>query len=132
MKSCLIVDDLDLVRRVVSQMAVKLGFEVSEAESADEALAVCERAMPDLIVLDWKMPGLSAHEFVLALRAKRRGAHPHVIYMTTGTDAADITRMLASGANDFLLKPFARADFEERLSARGVLPSLTTLARAAH
>lgn len=121
MKSCLIVDDLELVRRVLSTISQKLGFSVREADSADAALLACRQVMPDLILLDWEMAGLPAHEFILALRSRRRGGHPIVIYCTTNSDAPTIARMMASGANDFLLKPFELEDLAERLRVHGLI-----------
>lgn len=117
MPTCLIVDDIELVRRVLRQVLTTLGFEVREAESADAALELCDDAMPDLVLLDSIMPGLSAHEFVLAVRARRHGALPCIIYCTTNADVVPIARMMASGCNDFLLKPFDQRDLVERLHA---------------
>lgn len=120
MPTCLIVDDIELVRRVLHHILTALGFEVREAESADAALDLCDDAMPDLVLLDSLMPGLSAHEFVLALRARRHGGFPCIIYCTTNADVVAIARMMASGCNDFLLKPFDRRDLVERLHAHNL------------
>ncbi|HRK17782.1 MAG TPA: response regulator [Hyphomicrobiaceae bacterium] len=120
MPTCLIVDDIELIRRVLRHMLTSLGFEVREADSADAALELCDHAMPDLVLLDWQMPGLSAHEFVLALRARRHGSFPRIIYCTTNADVVAIARMMASGCNDFLLKPFDRRDLVGRLEAHNL------------
>jgi two-component system chemotaxis response regulator CheY len=114
MKRCLVVDDSDVIRRVARRILESLGFQIEEAENAQEALKHCGEAMPDSILLDWHMPGMGAMELLRAVRRASEGNKPYIVYCTTENDRHDISRALAAGADDFLIKPFER----ESLSAK--------------
>lgn len=115
MKRCLVVDDASVIRKVSRVFLEDYGYEVTEAESAQEALEACKSRAPDLIMLDWHMPGLSAMEFLTALRVSLSGKRPIIVYCTTENDPADISRAFAAGADDYLLKPFDRDTFMTKL-----------------
>jgi len=116
MKTCLVVDDSDIIRKVAGALFSSQLLTVSEAEGAEPALDLCKRQMPDLILLDWHMPGMTALEFIAALRALPAGEYPFVLYCTTENDSIDITRAITVGANDYLLKPFNREMIEKKLA----------------
>ncbi|MFP4386871.1 MAG: response regulator, partial [Alphaproteobacteria bacterium] len=59
MRTCLIVDDSRVVRKVAGRIARDLGFSCLEAEDGQQAYEACEEAMPDVIILDWNMPIMS-------------------------------------------------------------------------
>jgi len=119
MRHCLIVDDSDIIRRVAKKVLEDMHMTSTEAESADEALASCKRAMPDLIMLDWHMPGLPPHDFLGLLRHEPHGDHPVVIYCTTENDPGDIAKARNNGANEILMKPFDRESLETKLRHAG-------------
>ena len=64
--------------------------------------------MPDAIILDYHMPGMGTVEFLSSLRGLANGKKPFVVYCTTENDTADITRSIAAGADDYVIKPFDR------------------------
>ena len=64
MKSCLIVDDSKVIRKVARHILETLEFEVDEAGDGQEALSRCEAKMPDVVLLDWNMPVMSGMEFL--------------------------------------------------------------------
>ena len=64
--------------------------------------------MPDAIILDYHMPGMGTVEFLSSLRGLANGKKPFVVYCTTENDTADITRTIAAGADDYVIKPFDR------------------------
>ena len=68
MKSCLVVDDSKVIRKVARHILETLNFAVAEAEDGRQALTHCESSMPDVILLDWNMPVMSGMEFLRALR----------------------------------------------------------------
>jgi two-component system, chemotaxis family, chemotaxis protein CheY len=109
MKRCLVVDDSDVIRRVARRILESLGFQIEEAENGQEALKRCGEAMPDSILLDWHMPGMGVMELLRALRRGPDGHKAHIVYCTTENDRHDISRALAAGADDYLIKPFERA-----------------------
>ena len=77
MKTCLVIDDSEVVRKVACRIFENLQFEASEAESGQEALASCGKAMPDAILLDSHIPSMGTVEVpVLAAGARQRQASP--------------------------------------------------------
>lgn len=116
MNRCLIVDDSHVIRKVARAILEALRFEVAEAESGEEALKHCEARMPDLVILDWHMPGMSAIEFLAGLRTRVSGPRPRVLYLTTELDIGDISRAITAGADGYLMKPFNRQMVEAKLT----------------
>lgn len=115
MQCCLIVDDAELVRKVAAQFIERAGFMVVEAEDGEQALKVCATRMPDLILLDWQLPVLGAHEFLAKLREISPAGLPQILYMMTELDIEDLTRAHAAGITDFILKPFHRETLMAKL-----------------
>jgi len=68
MKSCLIVDDSAVIRKVARRILEGLSFRIGEAEDGEKALAACKNEMPDAILLDWNMPVMDGYEFLNQLR----------------------------------------------------------------
>jgi two-component system chemotaxis response regulator CheY len=120
MKTCLVVDDSPVVRKVAMRILENLKVIPSEAENGQQALDLCQKVMPDIIVLDYHMPGMGTVEFLSTLRAMTDGRKPVVIYCTTENDTADISRTIAAGADDFLIKPFDRESVRAKLVSSGV------------
>ena len=116
MRRCLIIDDSPLIRKVAHLVLEQMRFTVDEAESGVDALAACKKAMPDFILLDWHLPGMSAYEFLSQLKRIVSGSKPYVIYSTTENDPLDISKAVQAGCEDVMLKPFTRADLEAKLN----------------
>src|SRR5690606_36803007 len=108
MKSCLIVDDSSVVRKVARRILEDMDFIVDEAEDGQEAFDKCRQEMPDYILLDWQMPIMNGIEFLKLLRAYVGGNTPHVIYCLTESDIGQLALAKKAGANAFLMKPFDR------------------------
>jgi len=107
MKTCLLVDDSRVVRKVSRKIMEPLGFEVAEAEDGQVALDYCtSQAMPDVILLDWNMPVMNGLEFLRALRQANGGDGPVVIFCTTENDLQHIQQAMEAGANEYIMKPF--------------------------
>jgi two-component system chemotaxis response regulator CheY len=121
MKTCLVVDDSSVVRKVARRILENLKVVISEAESGQQALEHCQQAMPDAIVLDYHMPGMGTVEFLSTLRGLASGKKPFVIYCTTENDSADISRTIAAGADDYVIKPFDREALRTKLVAGGLV-----------
>lgn len=109
MRSCLIVDDLSVVRKVARRLLEDLDYIVDEAEDGQEAIDKCRQEMPDAILLDWNMPIMSGLEFLKLLRAYVGGEKPRVIYCTVENDVGAIALALKAGADDYMMKPFDRS-----------------------
>lgn len=121
MKSCLVVDDSHVVRKVVVRIARDMGFDCMEAEDGDEAYALCQQSMPDAIVLDWNMPTMGGLEFLEKLRAMENGDRPKVICCTTENDLGHIRRALGAGANEYIMKPFDSAIVQAKFLQIGLI-----------
>jgi two-component system response regulator MprA len=111
----LIVEDDAAVRRMLERSLGAEGFEIAGAADGGTALALAERTAPDLVVLDVSMPGLSGFEVCRRLRAK--GLTGGVLMLTARDSIADRVRGLESGADDYVVKPFAIAEVVARLRA---------------
>ncbi|KKC40904.1 chemotaxis protein CheY [Devosia epidermidihirudinis] len=114
MKTCLIVDDSTVVRKVARRILEDMDFSVDEAEDGQEAIDKCRQAMPDAILLDWQMPIMSGLEFLKQLRAYIGGEAPYVVYCTVENDIGAIAMALRAGASDYMMKPFDRAILEAK------------------
>lgn len=116
MQRCLIIDDSPLIRKVAHLVLEHLRFTVDEAGNGQEALAACSAAMPDFILLDWHLPGMSAFEFLAQLKGLTATKKPYVIYCTTENDPLDISKAVQLGCEDVIMKPFTRADIETKFA----------------
>jgi two-component system chemotaxis response regulator CheY len=104
-----------MIRRVSRRILEELRYEVAEAENGREALAWCQAAMPELILLDWNMPVMSGIEFVAELRKMTGGMGPKVVFCTTNSDAPAIASALRGGADGYVLKPFTAESLQAQL-----------------
>lgn len=116
MKSCLIVDDSSVVRKVARRILEDLDYIVEEAEDGQDAFDKCRQEMPDAILLDWSMPILSGLEFLKLLRGYVGGDKPHVVYCTVENDIGAIAMALRAGASDYMMKPFDRTILENKFT----------------
>jgi len=101
----LVVDD---ILPNVKLLAAKLTgeyYDVLTATSGEEALEICEKELPDLILLDIMMPGMDGFEVCERVKADPKTAHIPIVMVTALTDATDRVRGLEAGADDFLSKP---------------------------
>lgn|SRR5512139_4019172 len=119
MKTCLIVDDSRVIRKVSRHMVESLGLTVDEAANGQEALALCDQAMPDVILLDWNMPIMSGIEFITHLRQRPGGDQPKVVFCTTENDVAHIREAIQAGADEYVMKPFDHETLQIKLQLVG-------------
>jgi two-component system chemotaxis response regulator CheY len=106
MKYCLIVDDSRVVRKVARRIIEELGFEIEEAPDGKNALDLCKKRLPDVVLLDWNMPVMNGLEFLMELRQAPDGNKPVVIFCTTENDIAHIQAAIGAGADEYIMKPF--------------------------
>ena len=120
MRSCLIVDDSKVIRKVARHILETLDFAVDEAEDGRQALDRVEASLPDVILLDWNMPVMSGMEFLRALRQNEYVVQPKVVFCTTENDIAHIRAAIAAGADEYVMKPFDRDTLHSKLQIVGV------------
>ncbi len=121
MKTCLIVDDSSIIRKIARRMLESLEFRIVEAENGEQAFAMCQRELPEAILLDWNMPKMDGYEFLHALRRLPGGDRPKVVFCTTENDVPHIARALQAGANEYIMKPFDKDIVEEKFQEIGLL-----------
>jgi two-component system chemotaxis response regulator CheY len=119
MKSCLIVDDSKVIRKVARHILETLNFSVEEAEDGREALVRCDEKLPDVVLLDWNMPVMGGMEFLRTLRQRDLAVQPKVVFCTTENDAAHIRAAIDAGADEYVMKPFDRETLESKLQIVG-------------
>jgi two-component system, chemotaxis family, chemotaxis protein CheY len=117
MKSCLIVDDSRVQRSFTRAIVENLAFSCREAPDGETALTACAFAMPDALVLDWNLRGMSGVECLKAVRALPHGDRPKILLCSINNDIEQIMLALEEGADEYLMKPFdqdiVRSKFEQ-------------------
>ena len=121
MKTCLVVDDSRVVRKVARRIVEDLGFTAIEAEDGNVALDECRKVMPECVLLDWNMPNMTGIEFIIALRKEPNGNKPKVVFCTTENDMDFIQKALAEGANEYIMKPFDSDIVETKFKQVGLI-----------
>lgn len=119
MKTCLIVDDSRVIRKVSRHILETLGFAVEEAENGQEGLDRCIASMPDVVLLDWNMPVMTGIEFITHLRQHPGGDKPKVVFCTTENDVAHIREAIGAGADEYVMKPFDHETLQIKLQLVG-------------
>jgi two-component system chemotaxis response regulator CheY len=121
MKTCLVVDDSSVIRKVARRILEGLDFQIVEAENGEEAIESCKRQLPDAILLDWNMPKMDGYDFLRVLRRLPGGDGPKVVFCTTENDVAHIARALHAGANEYIMKPFDKDIVEAKFQEVGLI-----------
>lgn len=110
----LVVDDEDWICELVGRYLEQAGFDVATASDGSKALMQFARRRPDLVILDWMLPGLDGLE--VAAQIRKRSDVP-IIMLTARTDEADRIKGLEFGADDYVVKPFSARELEARVRA---------------
>jgi len=119
----MVIDDSRAMRTILGRMLKEIGFETVEAANGRLAIdSLAGQAAPDLAVVDWNMPEMNGYEFVLAVRANRALDSMRLMMVTTEADIEHVTKALAAGANEYLMKPFTKDAIAEKLALLGMAP----------
>ena len=124
MKTCLVVDDSGVVRKVARRIVETLNFNVIEAEDGAKALEACKLAMPEAVLLDWNMPVMDGLEFLVNLRAMPGGDAPKVVFCTTENGMDHIARALEAGADEYIMKPFDKDIVTDKFREVGLVEAV--------
>ncbi len=119
----LVVDDSRAMRMILSRELAALGFDVTQAASGTEALKLLEPPLscPNLVLVDWNMPGITGLEFVQAVRTMPEALSTALLMVTTETGMGQMVRAMEAGANEYLMKPFTREMIADKLRILGLL-----------
>jgi two-component system chemotaxis response regulator CheY len=121
MRTCLVVDDSRIIRKVARRILEDLGFAVIEAGDGAEAIACCRADMPDAVLLDWAMPVMDGIEFLKALRAEPGGDKPTVLFCSVENEPRRIAEALDAGADEYVMKPFDGDILQSKLAEAGLV-----------
>jgi two-component system, chemotaxis family, chemotaxis protein CheY len=105
-RTCLVVDDSRVVRKVARRILEGKGFTVVEAADGQIALDTCRASLPDCVLLDWNMPVMNGLAFLKALRQEFGPENPTVVFCTTENEMSFIEQAIESGAQEYIMKPF--------------------------
>ena len=117
LRPVLIVDDSRAQRKILQMQLTRWGYDITEAASGDEALALCLAQDFDIVLSDWMMPGMSGLEFCKAFRDLPREGYGYFILLTSKSEKTEIADGLENGADDFLTKPVSADELRARLRA---------------
>ena len=113
----LVVDDSRAVRMILRGMLREAGYETIEAGHGGEALAIlADRPEATLALVDWNMPIMDGLAFVRAVRARAEFHALRILMVTTETEPAQVAAALTAGADEYLMKPFAKEALFAKLS----------------
>jgi CheY-like chemotaxis protein len=116
----LVVDDERFMRNVIHALLVAMGADkIYEAANGTLGLDLMSTLAPDLVILDWEMPGVDGPAFMRTVRSPGKFPHPDVpIIMLTGHgERSRVAEALQLGINEFLVKPVSRTSLEDRITA---------------
>jgi two-component system phosphate regulon response regulator PhoB len=113
----LVVDDERAIRDMVCMALAQELFQWAEASDAHKAEALIKQKLPQLILLDWMMPGISGIDFARKLRRTPETSQIPIIMLTAKTEEDNVIRGLESGADDYLTKPFSPRELIARIKS---------------
>ncbi|HKX93424.1 MAG TPA: phosphate regulon transcriptional regulator PhoB [Methylibium sp.] len=117
MSRVLVVEDESAIAELISLNLRHAGYEVTIAGSADAAQFEVDRVLPDLVILDWMLPGQSGLSLAKRWRGDARTKELPVIMLTARADEGDKVAGLDAGADDYLTKPFSTHELMARIRA---------------
>ena len=117
MTSVLVVDDDPDVCDLVTYKLEQSGFDVRRASDGDAALREVAKKVPDLVLLDVMMPGVSGLEVLVRWRSNEATAGMPVIMLTAKAQENDVERGFELGADDYVIKPFSPRELVRRVTA---------------
>ncbi len=112
-KTILVVDDKEESRRFVAELLSLVGFVTLEAANGEEALALLEAQEPDLVLMDMRMPVMDGYKATRRLKATDAGRNTPVIAVSASALTEERDQILATGADEFICKPFRESELFE-------------------
>jgi len=113
----LVVEDEPAIQTLIAINLRRAGHEVATALDAESAQRMVKEALPDLILLDWMLPGVSGLELARRLRAEPRTRQVPIIMLTARGEERDKVQGLETGADDYITKPFSPRELLARIQA---------------
>jgi two-component system chemotaxis response regulator CheY len=112
----LIVDDSRAMRTIIGMILKGIGFEILEASNGKEGIErLSARDLPSIALVDWNMPEMNGLEFVKAVRSRGEFDPMRIMMVTTETEMNRMAEAIASGANEYVMKPFTKDAILQKL-----------------
>ena len=113
----LLVEDEPAIQELIAFNLEQAGHHVLRADTAEQGLSLVKNALPDLVLLDWMLPGVSGIDFTRRLRSDERTKTVPIIMLTARSEEPDKIAGLESGADDYTTKPFSPRELVARIKA---------------
>ena len=113
----LVVEDEPAIQELIAYNLKQAGHQPLRADNAEQAMNLVQNALPDLVLLDWMLPGQSGIDFARRLRSDRRTRTVPIIMLTARSDEQDKLTGLDTGADDYITKPFSPRELNARIKA---------------
>jgi two-component system phosphate regulon response regulator PhoB len=117
MQSVLIVEDEPAIRELISLYLTQAGFHPMQAVTAEDARFILRTEKPDLIIIDWMLPGMSGFDLARFLRRDQETKNIPIIMLTAKHEEEDKIKGLEAGADDYITKPFSPRELMARIKA---------------
>lgn len=111
----LLVEDEPAQREILRYNLSSEGYEVTVAENGDDALLLADEVKPDLVLLDWMLPGVSGIEVLRRLKNRRQSTEMPIIMLSARSEEMDRVRGLETGADDYMVKPYSVSELMARI-----------------
>ena len=113
----LVVEDEPAIQELIAYNLKQAGHQPLRADNAEQAMNLVQNALPDLVLLDWMLPGQSGIDFARRLRSDKRTRTVPIIMLTARSDEQDKLTGLDTGADDYITKPFSPRELNARIKA---------------
>ena len=113
----LVVEDEPAIQELIAYNLKQAGHQTLRADNAEQALRIMANALPDLILLDWMLPGISGIDLAKKLRGEKRTKLVPIIMLTARSEEQDKLHGLETGADDYITKPFSPRELNARIKA---------------
>jgi two-component system phosphate regulon response regulator PhoB len=113
----LVVEDEPAIQELISYNLQQAGHQAMRAASAEDALNIMRHALPDLVLVDWMLPGLSGIELAKRIKSDKRTKTVPIIMLTARAAEEDKLTGLETGADDYITKPFSPRELNARVKA---------------
>ncbi len=117
MHSVLLVEDDPEIREMTRFSLTRSGFDVWEAESAEDALSKLDGVLPSIVIIDWMLPAMSGVELAQRLRRDEHTASLPLLMLTARGEEADKLKGFDAGIDDYVVKPFSPKELSARVRA---------------
>jgi two-component system chemotaxis response regulator CheY len=117
----LVIDDSRVMRTILTRFLISMDFSVMQASDGAEALHILEDgARPDVALVDWNMPVMDGLTFIKRCRANPEYQDLILMMVTTESEKSQISRALAAGAHEYVIKPFTEEDITQKFEMLGL------------